>query len=394
MCKPLLVSIAMHDLDAGWHKTHCQRHWHVSAVLPLNVCVAIFTCNCPCEALEPLSSNLSSSADVPRQIVPSVRLHTGHRLSKAELLDKAQPLLVSSSPLRAAFERAGLINFSSLATKHRKGSLLFLDGNQDQAFLPVRRVGVQRYAQRLLDASSTAAPLPESGGREFFLSRPELYRDIARAYARLLPRGFQDMLDVGSSAAQRELQLAAQAGDYGVSDLALWLADKGHVRALHVDYVTGVLLTHLEGQKRVWMYPASQQHMLYLTRSVGEKGWNLGDEGWGAQSALGAFPLLNVSRAADAGKAVVGTTSHKEQFPLFEKATPVVLDLKVGDTLLIPCGWAHVVEYLGPAMSVSTAIHPDWLDPLLKEHPTWAPQNCSTWFREPCNEDGCMWAEL
>lgn len=306
--------------------------------------------------------------DVHRQqLIPSGPLRNVERLTRTELLEAPQPVLVHSAQFQKTLERAGLKNLDDLAKHYGDEELLFVAG-ETGSFLFQRRVKVKRYVQRLLDDGRRASQLPEEGGREFFLARPQLYSNVAQAYARLLPVGFREMLDVGSRESQKELTRAAEQSDFGVSDLTLWAGDKGHSFELHVDYITAILLTHLQGRKRVWLYPATQQGLLYLNQTGAY-------EGWGARSRMVGSP-------------------DSSRFPLSAEASPLVVDLQEGESLLIPCGWAHRVEYLGPALSISCAVHPDWLDLLLNDKPMWYPNGCAMWFREPCGPEGCDWPEL
>merc|ERR1711920_179521 len=104
---------------------------------------------------------------------------------------------------------------------------------------------------------------------------------------------------------------------------------------LHADYVAGTLLTHLQGRKRLWLYPATQQHILHLTEPAEYYGWG----------ALSASSPADDARLAN--------------------ATPIVLELAEGETLFIPCGWAHRAEYLEPSLAVSCTVLLNWLDELL-----------------------------
>lgn len=297
------------------------------------------------------------------------------------LTEDQQPMLVRSPKVAAVLKRFGLDSMDGLRDEHGAEQVLMSEGGSD--FLAARRLGVAAYLKKVRHDVPATAMLPESGARSFFLEHPDLYNDVARAYARLVPKGYREMLDVSSSASRAVLTTAARDHDFGVSDLALWLGGAGHVHTLRVDYVAGQFLTHLEGRKRIWLFPAAQHDLLYLGKKKGAKGWSTDDEGWGAASSV----PISISD----GRLEV---AQPEKYPDFAKATPIAIDLQPGETMFIPCGWAHIVEYQGPAMSVSAVVHPDWLEPLLKDDPAWAPDGCRVWIREPCAEDGCGFAEL
>jgi len=317
-------------------------------------------------------------------MIPLGPIQQVDRLARHHILtEDQQPLLLRPPKVAAVLKRFGLDSLSSLSEQHGGEALFVYEGDMEQDFLASRRVKVSTYLKKMQKEHPKVGKLPESGGRDFFLRHPDIYKDVARAYARLLPKGYQDMLDVSSSAARAVLTEAAEAHDFGVSDLALWLGGVGHVNALHVDYVAGQLLTHLEGRKRIILFPAAQHDLLYLGKNKGAKGWSNDDEGWGASSRVPAS--FFEGRATDL---------QQGQFADFAKATPMVVDLKPGETLFIPCGWAHVEQYDSPSISISSTIHPDWLEPLLKEDPSWSPEGCRVWIREPCDEDGCGFAEL
>jgi len=299
-----------------------------------------------------------------------------------DILASPQPLLIQSVKHRAALARAGLESLDSLRREYGSDKLLFAAGDLEVGFLSMRRFSVDSYVDKILRGQS-AHLLPESGGREFFLAHPTVYEKVAYAFSKLLPLGFREMLDVSTRASLKELARAARDADFGVSDLALWLGGAGHVRALHVDNFSGVLLTHLEGRKRLWLYPESQQSWLYLGQDTGNSGWGSEAVGWGAASRV----PVNISGDHAAAR-------HPERFPAFEHATPLVVELRAGESLFIPCGWAHLAQYLGPSMSISTAIHPDWLERQLKEKADWEPRSCASWNREPCDGDGCGATEL
>lgn len=306
-------------------------------------------------------------AAAPRLALPGPLRSMTH-LTRSELLEAPEPVLVHSPPLLKSLEQVGLSSFDQLRKQHGDEELLF-GGSDSSDFLSQRRQPVRRYLEHLQDGLRTR--LPETGGREFFLARPKLYDKVARAYSRLLPKGFSEMLDVSSWKSQRQLLQAAKDEDFGHSDLVLWLGNRGYNSTLQVDYFTGALFTQLEGRKRMWLYPAAQQHQLPLGQPRSEQE----GRGWGSSSDILGNRRIRLLPEAN------GTT-------------PLVVDLEAGETLLIPCGWARRVEYLTASMSLSCAIHPDWLDKLLQAKPSWSPGGCAAWLREPCGPEGCDWDEL
>merc|ERR1712118_380512 len=75
-----------------------------------------------------------------------------------------------------------------------------------------------------------------------------------------------------------------------------------------------------------------------------------------------------------------GKFGDLEKFPDFANATPITIDLRPGETLFIPCAWAHLVEYIGPSMSVSALITPDENILIQDMSPDWAPTMCSDFY--------------
>merc|ERR1711920_441365 len=97
-----------------------------------------------------------------------------------------------------------------------------------------------------------------------------------------------------------------------------------------------------------------------------EKFGGVGDN-WEAVSAVKFAPSF-------------GRPANLTTFPLLGNAAPMVVDLHGGEILFIPCGWAHMIEYLEPALSVGCTIQPDWLDQLQETYPDWAPQECADFW--------------
>ena len=71
------------------------------------------------------------------------------------------------------------------------------------------------------------------------------------------------------------------------------------------------------------------------------------------------------------------------RFPDYAHAKRRVIELQPGEALFLPCGWAHYMEYLGPAMAVSCIAYPDWLPAYLERNPTWAPTGCESFRAKP-----------
>ncbi|CAN0598791.1 unnamed protein product, partial [Ectocarpus sp. 12 AP-2014] len=51
-----------------------------------------------------------------------------------------------------------------------------------------------------------------------------------------------------------------------------------------------------------------------------------------------------------------------EEFPLFEKAKPIVVTVQPGETIYVPWGWWHATRILEPSIAVaaSTANESNW----------------------------------
>lgn len=137
---------------------------------------------------------LQAVAAAPRLALPGPLRSMTH-LTRSELLEAPEPVLVHSPPLLESLEQVGLSSFDQLRKRHGDEELL-LRVSDSSDFLSQRRQPVRRYLEHLQDGLRTH--LPETGGREFFLARPKLYDKVARAYSRLLPRGYSEMLDVSS----------------------------------------------------------------------------------------------------------------------------------------------------------------------------------------------------
>eukprot|EP00929_Paragymnodinium_shiwhaense_P066228 TRINITY_DN33193_c0_g1_i1.p1 TRINITY_DN33193_c0_g1~~TRINITY_DN33193_c0_g1_i1.p1 ORF type:complete len:365 (+),score=52.21 TRINITY_DN33193_c0_g1_i1:94-1188(+) len=305
----------------------------------------------------------SGEKDVPHP----APLRWVERLSPEDLENARMPLLVGvPRETRGKLSPLGLDSFDSLRREFGDGSLLL--GEERESFHSraeptMERHLVKDYVTKLLDPSERALRLSEMGGREFFIARPELYGRIARTYARILPPDYRMNLVFFED---KNFTAALANQEFGNSDIVLFAGDKNFTYPLHSDYVLGALLTHIEGPKRIWLYPESQEEFLYLEYPDGE---DIGGN-WEGVSEM-------VLRPTD------GLWPDPVKYPLFSQATPVVVDLRPGETLYIPCGWGHLVEYGGPAMSLGVQFFPDWLGDVIMDNPGWTPKDCESFHRRP-----------
>jgi len=165
-------------------------------------------------------------------------------------------------------------------------------------------VAADRRPRRRTDGYRTLL-LSERGGSDFVLSRPALV-DALQPFATLLPRGYR-----------RSLRMPIEDS----YQFSLWLAPRGALTGQHADLSTGTLLSHIEGRKRVWLYPPSQQPLLYADDWVEENGeW--------VSPIDPRRPWL----------------TQLWRYPRFALSRATVLELRPGDTIFVPCGWFHFVE--------------------------------------------------
>eukprot|EP00928_Gymnodinium_smaydae_P082860 TRINITY_DN6613_c0_g1_i2.p1 TRINITY_DN6613_c0_g1~~TRINITY_DN6613_c0_g1_i2.p1 ORF type:complete len:296 (-),score=34.29 TRINITY_DN6613_c0_g1_i2:98-985(-) len=261
----------------------------------------------------------------------------------------------------ADLQRLGLGGIAELGVHFGASALYLGEGESHMRMLSedLYQAPINAYVEQLLNESVVAPRLSENGGRHFFISRPELYAAVARAVAKVLPEGYRSAYNL-SEIDLDSLKDDYRKGDVGSSDLALWAADIGFTNALHADYGSyGTLLTHLEGPKRIHLFPPDQSDLLYMERPENDTNFE-------------AVSLM------DGVSPSVESTYDLERFPLFEKAKGFVADLEPGESMFIPCGWPHWVEYFGPALSMSAHIYSDWSIKLFRdERLEWHPRGCS-----------------
>lgn len=289
-------------------------------------------------------------------------------ISEADLAAAREPMLLSSPAILSALSGAGLHNFAALRKTFGEGEILL---GMEESFNPravdgMFHANIADYVDELLDPNTDADRLAEPGGREFFLSRPKLSETLGRAFASVLPDGYQ-MASNFTEEDLLELTEAAAEGDLQVSDLTLWAANAGFSYPLHLDYLPGNLLAHVDGVKRVWLFPPEQEELLYLHRPDNDKNWE-------ANSDIG-LTFTDTHATFDAN-----------EFPLFVKATPIVVDLHPGHTLFIPCGWPHAVQYITSGFSVSCQVLPDFIVEKMNEEHEWSPKSCAD-FLYPDDEE-------
>lgn len=283
-----------------------------------------------------------------------------HSLTAAHLMQSPQPAILQKTGILGALHTVGLASFQALRDTYENDSIIVGHEFRDGRFkrLPngslsdanpsagLSKTTVGAYVDGLRHESSNGR-ISELGGANFFLEHPIASEQLGNACSNVLPDGFK-----------------RQPGNAEVDvQHVLWASGKRYTYMLHVDYVVANLLTHVEGSKRVWLFPPEQQDSLYLAKAPS---WTEHDS-WESYSLVPPAVLNGSMMAA-------GTP-----FERFSKATPLRVDLKPGSTLLIPCGWAHLVEYNGPALSVSCQVLPDWLtEPsFFEEHPEWQPKGCA-----------------
>lgn len=283
------------------------------------------------------------------------------RLTADELLRPTEPRIVRSARLNASLRAARIDSLRALRAGFADELLRVGDqewrsfsGRMESNMLPVT---VLQYVDTLLDGRYRAERLSEQGGRDFFLRHPQLYTDVGRAHAELVPEGFRRSLLPEEHDLQRLADSLAR-GNLDVSDLTLWAGDRGYTYTLHQDIVLGTLLTHMQGRKRVWLFSEEVAGLLWLSRPEGDRNWE-------TESAIPEW--------------VFSSRWLFRAFLAWQGVRPRLVDLEPGDSLFIPCGWAHLVEYPEPAASISAIISPDWLAGLLAKSPDWAPRDCADW---------------
>lgn len=106
----------------------------------------------------------------------------------------------------------------------------------------------------------------------------------------------------------------------------VWLGSKGCTTQLHKDGSKNFAI-HLFGLKRWTLFPPRDAKNLYLERVLEDSDF-----------ATSSVDMSNLDL---------------DSFPLFNNAQSVTVDLKAGEVLYLPEGWAHHVENLKPTLMVN-----------------------------------------
>lgn len=111
----------------------------------------------------------------------------------------------------------------------------------------------------------------------------------------------------------------------------LFVGGKGSITHMHFDIdMSHILHTQFIGRKRVLLFPYSEQHKLY-------------------RKPFEVLSIADFSNYYDEGKSKLDI--HK--FPAVKNATGYDVTLGHGDTLFMPCGYWHHMEYLDSGFAMS-----------------------------------------
>mmetsp|Transcript_61430 Transcript_61430/g.109616 ORF Transcript_61430/g.109616 Transcript_61430/m.109616 type:complete len:349 (-) Transcript_61430:2-1048(-) len=193
-----------------------------------------------------------------------------------------------------------------------------------------RKPKYESHADQGLSNQEFHLRLSETWGSYWFFDRPSIIQALSRLYAPLIPDGFRD----GVWYSNEELARMTREEKHAEQTFVLWAAPAKYKYSLHADFVSGTLLTHLDGNKTVWLYPPAHAKYLYLYSK---------EDNWEAISPVDPM------------------NPDYSRFPMFALARPTVINLNRGDVLFIPCGWPHFVHYEEPALSIGVNLWPDWL---------------------------------
>ena len=111
----------------------------------------------------------------------------------------------------------------------------------------------------------------------------------------------------------------------------LFVGGQGSITHLHFDIdLSHILHTQFVGRKRVLLFPFTEQHKLY-------------------RKPFEVLSLADFSNYADPGKSKVNTSD----FPALKLAQGMEVILNHGDTLFMPAGYWHHMEYLDSGFAMS-----------------------------------------
>lgn len=111
----------------------------------------------------------------------------------------------------------------------------------------------------------------------------------------------------------------------------LFVGGQGSITHLHFDIdLSHILHTQFVGRKRVLLFPFTEQHKLY-------------------RKPFEVLSLADFSNYADPGKSKVNTSD----FPALRLAQGMEVILNHGDTLFMPAGYWHHMEYLDSGFAMS-----------------------------------------
>jgi len=228
----------------------------------------------------------------------------------------------TSEPLIRVLSDLSLSSFDQLS--HTYGHEVILTGEEGAE--PYRNMTVKQWVDLIRNGLSIVeSRLSEPTASHFINSRPTLFNSLARELRLLLPIGFRAFMDERVA-----LNPKVPEGDDYNDVFLLWAAPNNYGYKLHQDFVTGSLLTHIEGKKSVYLFPPNQTEFLYLKDGNAE--------------SVSEVDVRNPD-----------LTLH----PFFEKASPFVIHLKPMESIYIPCGWAHYIEYHTSGMSFGVNVMPD-----------------------------------
>lgn len=112
----------------------------------------------------------------------------------------------------------------------------------------------------------------------------------------------------------------------------IWISEIKANTRLHYDFFDNILI-HIEGRKRIRLYPPSDSGYLYPYPSCSH--------------IVGNYPHVHFSEINDT------ELVDPKQFPDFSNASTIEVTLEPGDMLFIPAGWWHEVRSLLSSVSLN-----------------------------------------